>query len=285
MQSNTLPQRIWFLWFQGKANMPEIVEMCFESWLRHNPTWEVVFLDDTNLEKYIGFRSELNLNRDDIPLQAQSDIIRINLLQKFGGVWVDSTCYCNQPLDNWLTDKLSSGFFAFNRPNTDRMMSSWFLAAFPNNDLVKSYCDATNAFWQINPPEKVLKKRDKKNLIELVSMTFLASYPAFWHKLIVKKRLSFSHYFWFHYLFEHLYKTDKTFYSIWDETPKFSANIPHKLMHFGFNSKASTDIRNEIKTPTAPFFKLNWRITTNQEADSTLNILITQDKLKRDRQN
>lgn len=261
--------------------MPEIVNMCFNSWVRNNPTWEVVFLDNHNLYEYIDFRAELGLERKRIPLQAQSDIIRVNLLKKYGGVWVDSTCYCNKTLGSWLPEKMGSGFFAFNRPNTDRMISSWFLAANPNNNLIHSYCNGTNAFWLENPPKKVVNRQDKKSLLEYITLKLFASNPAIWHNPFVRKQIRFSHYFWFHYLFEYLYLKDSQCKSIWDQTPKISANIPHKLMHFGLSVKANEEIKNEIENPAAPFYKLNWRVEPNQDPESTLNILINKDKLRR----
>lgn len=264
--------------------MPEIVGMCFNSWLRNNPTWEVVFLDDNNLHTYIDFKSELDLNREEIPLQAQSDIIRINLLKKYGGVWVDATCYCAKPLDSWLPNNLESGFFAFNRPNTDRMISSWFLAAVPNNELIRSYCNATNSFWQNSPPSKLVTKKGKKSLTQYFFFKALSSRPAYWHNSAVKNWVGFSNYFWFHYLFEHLYTSDSIFKSIWDKTPKVSANIPHTLLHYGYSKAASEEIKNEIRNPTAPFFKLNWRIPIHQNSGSTLSTLVNEDKIIRDRQ-
>ena len=186
--------------------MPEMVRMCLKSWQRHNSSWEFIFIDNKNLNEYIDFKTELKLNREKIPLQAQSDIIRINLLNKFGGVWVDSTCYCTKPLESWLPKNLDSGFFAFNRPNTDRMISSWFLAAVPNNYISNAYCKASNLFWQNNPPLKVIKKNDKKSILEFVLFKSLAAKPALWHTSFCRKHLRFSHYFWFHYLFVPIYK-------------------------------------------------------------------------------
>lgn len=48
-------------------------------------------------------------------IQIQLDYIRINLLIKYGGVWIDYNVFCVQPLDSWLPSKLSYGFYAFSR--------------------------------------------------------------------------------------------------------------------------------------------------------------------------
>ena len=48
-----------------------------------------------------------------IPPAAESDLLRLYLLNKYGGVWVDSTNLCRRPLDDWLPSAARQGFFAF----------------------------------------------------------------------------------------------------------------------------------------------------------------------------
>ena len=48
-----------------------------------------------------------------IPPAAESDILRLYLLKKYGGVWVDATNLCRRPLDAWLPSAACEGFFAF----------------------------------------------------------------------------------------------------------------------------------------------------------------------------
>ena len=67
-----------------------------------------------------------------ITYAAKSDFVRICILKKYGGLWVDATTYCTIPLDDWLEKYIQSGFFSFNletRPKgqPDRLLSSYFL--------------------------------------------------------------------------------------------------------------------------------------------------------------
>ena len=71
-----------------------------------------------------------------LPGRLQADLARLDLLARHGGVWADATCFCVRPLDDWLLPCLPSGFFAFDRPGPDRLLSTWFLAAQPGNALV-----------------------------------------------------------------------------------------------------------------------------------------------------
>lgn len=96
----------------GRSRGPRLVAQCLQTWRDHNPGWDVQVLDAATLP------AEVTLDDlpDDISLQALSDVLRLRLLRRYGGVWVDATAYCVRPLDDWLPPRLSSGFFAFTLP-------------------------------------------------------------------------------------------------------------------------------------------------------------------------
>ena len=153
---NGIPKKIWFLWLQGKNNMPEIIRNCYNSWERHNLNWEIHFLDNKNLNTYLDIKL---LNLDKISKQAISDIIRINLLKKYGGVWVDATTFCNFPLDEWINEYAENDFFAFESPKKKpTLISSWFLISSKNSYITNKYCEATNKFWNDNPKLILINK-------------------------------------------------------------------------------------------------------------------------------
>ena len=84
---NTIPKKIWFLWLQGFDNAPLEVKECYESWVRLNPGWEVVFMDESDIAAYI------TVPKWRVAKYVLSELLRINLLAKYGGVWADATCY------------------------------------------------------------------------------------------------------------------------------------------------------------------------------------------------
>lgn len=243
--------------------MPFVVRKCYESWCKYNPNWEIIFLDNQNLKDYLQLYKLVHNKIDLIGKASLSDIIRVNLLNKYGGVWVDSTCFCCQPLDEWLLDKMNSGFLAFSNPGKGRMISSWFLAAKENNGLVKIYSNATNRFWKNNNKlslwntNKFLKNFFRKFKI----YHYLKDNPSLWHSFIIVKIFKTYHYFWFHYLFAKLYKQSKIFKKIWDNTAKVSADIPHTIWDFGLTKPINEKIKEHIDNQKAPFYKLSWKIT------------------------
>ena len=124
---------IWTCWFEGRENAPPLVKKCLKSWERNNPGWEFHCLDATTVERYVPLRQYVDLDRQSLTAASLSDIVRILLLHEFGGVWVDATLFCNQPLDEWLPGVMEEGFFAFTALDPIRPLSSWLLGAAPDH--------------------------------------------------------------------------------------------------------------------------------------------------------
>ena len=137
--SVSMPRRIWTFWDAGLEAAPPLARACVGSWRRANPGWTLVALDRTSLTDYRDFANGIDLTRRDLDVQKISNLLRLYLLTRFGGVWVDATVFCTQPLDAWLDRYIGNGFFAFKDPGTDRRLSSWFLASVPDHPLVEEW--------------------------------------------------------------------------------------------------------------------------------------------------
>ena len=118
---------IYIVWFQGFENAPDIIKKCVDSWKYYNPNYIINLIDNNNINNYIHLEDYIDMSKKDINYTALSDIIRIILLSKYGGLWVDATTFCNKPLDEWLHDYIKNGFFAFDKPSSDKLISSWFI--------------------------------------------------------------------------------------------------------------------------------------------------------------
>lgn len=271
----TIQKKIWFLWLNGKENMPEIIEHCFLSWKKHNDDWDIVFLSRSNIENYLNSELFSFINSREISPVALADIIRINLLNDYGGVWVDSTTYCCKPLNKWLPGYLDSGFFAFESPeNKFTLISSWFLASKKNNYIVERYCQTVNDYWYQNPD---LKLYSSIRLIRyFFKLTLLIKYmdrhPQKWFAPLFLKFLKIHPYYWLHYLFEKLVIEDTDFAVAWKKCKKISSDIPHKLQFYGLTSNITDLVKEELKNNDAPLFKLNRRVGLNNRK-SIINYL------------
>lgn len=227
-----VPKIIWILWFQGYKNAPDLVKRCYKTWTEFNPNYDVIFLNSENLSEYLPFEVEELCKNANITIQAQSDIIRISLLAKHGGIWADSSMICYQSLDSWLYKSMTSGFFCFSNPRHDRLIASWFLAAEKNNYLVTTFSTVFNQYWKENP--KLRPYTSVKNPFILLPLRvinqILKKKRYWWFTPLMMKYFKVYPYFIFHYLFEALLRENTQFFEIWEQTPTVSAKpfIHHK---------------------------------------------------------
>jgi hypothetical protein len=268
---NGVPRRIWILWTQGLDQLPPIPRRCIDSWVAHNPDWDIKVLTRKSLCRW----TDAVLGRpkaQSLRPYRLSELARLNLLARHGGVWVDATCYCMKPLDEWLPACLTSSFFAFDRPGRDRLMSSWFLAAPPGDYISRRMWEVLDDYYLGRSLSDTGWRRLARMVIgrglnhntRTTSLWFAPPLP----------QLGITPYLSFHYLFNRLARTDATFRDIWKQTPKISADGPHSLQRHGLDRPPSPQILADIEGRRVPVYKLDWRIEPGTlSPSSTLNAL------------
>jgi capsular polysaccharide synthesis protein len=251
-----LPRTIWFTWFQGLDNAPYVVRRCYESWVNRNPGWRVVSLDAANLREFTSVDYSRG-NIANLSLQHQAGLLRLDLLSHHGGVWADATCFCVQPLDEWLPEKMGSGFFAFHRPGPDRIISSWFLGAEAENVLVTRLFNQMLAYWRDHP-----LRTDERQLIAKLLTRLLRNSSVtrgWWFSRPIMDWLKVGPYFAISYGLEHLIREDPECAQLWQRMPRLNADGPHRLYNAGLLSPVSPELRSEIDSREVPVYKTTWR--------------------------
>jgi len=103
-----IEKKIWFFWWQGKNNFPEIVKVCYNNLKKNIPSdYEVVLIDKDNYMNYVQLPEIIisKLNDNKITLTHFSDLLRQELLCKIGGMWIDSTVFCPNSISSDFLDK------------------------------------------------------------------------------------------------------------------------------------------------------------------------------------
>ena len=87
---------IWFCWLQGYNNAPDIVKACHNSLRQNIPDREIIVIDEKNWRDYIELPNYVvdKWEKKQIPAALFSDLLRLELLIKYGGTWIDSTVLC-----------------------------------------------------------------------------------------------------------------------------------------------------------------------------------------------
>lgn len=117
---------IWQYWGQGfsKNDVPEVVQMCFDSIDRYKGDYKIIRLCDDNLFEYIEFPNDVweKYRAGVVGATHFTDLIRIALLTVYGGVWLDATILLTGPLE----DKLASNdWFLYQRDSNQEDKKRW----------------------------------------------------------------------------------------------------------------------------------------------------------------
>lgn len=233
LMSAGLPQTVWTLWLQGWDAAPAVCHASRASWQRQNPDWQVTALSGRNLGDYLPEATVAAILRHRDPPEVSANLLRVELLTRYGGVWADATTICARPLSGWLPDQMGSGFFGFGfPPEVGRPLASWFLASVPDGMIIRMW---RAACW------------------------------AYWHGRIQRHT-----YHWMHELFGLLCETDAAFQQTWQTTPHISALHP---LHFAPDAPAlfdppTAEMLAHLAAPHAPVWKLTHKLSSPPEANS-----------------
>lgn len=93
---------VWVCWWQGESEMPELIRRCVSSLKRNLPAekTELKLITLENCMRYVTFTDTVirKFNEGKITYTHLSDLLRAELLYRYGGMWVDATYYVARPI-------------------------------------------------------------------------------------------------------------------------------------------------------------------------------------------
>lgn len=143
-------ERVFTLWFQGEENAPAIVKSCIRSMRRHLKQ-ELVVLDEKTLFNWIYLPDDIVKKWKSGKMCSAnfSDICRLELLYRYGGIWMDATDFVTAPIPDYI---MNSDFFLF---KTGEKYGKWFsfiescfIRAKKGNQLLAIWHDAVMEYWR-----------------------------------------------------------------------------------------------------------------------------------------
>jgi hypothetical protein len=121
-----IPRVIHRVWL-GSEPLPEEFEHYGETWKQHHPEWEMRLWTDSNLPA-LRFPEAFERCRNH---GERSDVLRSELLARFGGLYVDTDVECRRPIEPLIGD--ASAFCAWVRPGR---IGSAVLGAVPGHPAI-----------------------------------------------------------------------------------------------------------------------------------------------------
>ena len=177
---NEEPRTIWWCWLQGLATAPPLVKACHNSlvhgeWFKVHG-YDITVIDAKNWVEYVelpGYIVE-KWEKGQIPAAMFSDLLRVELLIKYGGTWIDSTVLCTGVNDNHndndnskysklatdsklytlnsqLKQYMNAPLFLFQYTKQGSIpvsISNWFVSACSNNEVLIVLREMLYAYWR-----------------------------------------------------------------------------------------------------------------------------------------
>lgn len=158
--TNKFSNKVWWCWLQGEENCPELQKRCLESLRKNLKDREIIVIDSNNLYEYIDLPEYIKdkYKKEIISNTHFSDLVRLQLLIKYGGTWIDSTAYCTG-YDAELFDKplfvyknLNKIWFS-NKNKFDMepiVADNWFITSEIENPILIMVRDLLFDYWKNN---------------------------------------------------------------------------------------------------------------------------------------
>jgi hypothetical protein len=147
--------KVWICWFQGMEQAPALVKRCYQSVKENMPDREIVLITSENMMDYVQFPDYIQnkIERGIIKGAHLSDLLRLELLTRYGGTWIDATVYCTgSDIPKYMLD---SKLFVFQnlKPGRDghcTVISNWFITAYSNNKILLAVQNLLYSYWNRN---------------------------------------------------------------------------------------------------------------------------------------
>jgi hypothetical protein len=142
-------KKIFWCWLQGERNAPNISKACLNSVFRNCKSHEIILINLNNMNKYVHFPSFIlqKLKKKCISMAHFSDLLRLELLIKYGGTWIDSTVLITKYNDIFFNNDL---FFFQATRHIYHVGSNWFITAEKESPILRTTRDLLYEFWSKN---------------------------------------------------------------------------------------------------------------------------------------
>lgn len=160
-----IPRKIHQIWLGSEV--PKKYELWRDSWLKYNKGYEYFLWDEKSILE-LGLTNEFAfLNTDN--LGAKSDIARYEILQKIGGIYVDTDFECLKPFpDNFLTKP----FFACTVFSDSPQLNNAIMGSAPASTFINLMVASTGKSIKSNDVSKIMEGAGPIKLTEVFFTNF-----------------------------------------------------------------------------------------------------------------
>lgn len=159
---------IWQYWAQGFDNLPHVVNECLASIKQYASEYQIIRLKDDNIQDYLEIPEFVLKKKSLYGYTHFSDLLRLMLLNEYGGIWIDATVFLTGPIPAYF---LNFDFFAFQRSRNESKKDYWentyayyfswakgfrvnllnsFIISKPKSQVISALCGCLLKWWKEN---------------------------------------------------------------------------------------------------------------------------------------
>ena len=149
--------KVWVCWFQGLDDAPDLVKKCYQSIKVNLWDRDLVLITSENMCEYVEFPDFIleKWKSGQITHTHMTDLLRLELLIKYGGMWIDATVLCTSKSEDIPSYFFDSDLFLYQifKPGRDgqaQPISSWLISAKTNNKILRMTRYLCYKYWEKN---------------------------------------------------------------------------------------------------------------------------------------
>lgn len=144
---------IWVCWWSGEYDAPLLVKQCIASIRKNAGNHPVHLIDQNNYSKYLQIPDFIlkKIDTGSMCIANFTDYLRVSLVAKYGGLWLDSTIFCSEVIPE---EYFNMPFFTCkSNPKESRYISkyrwtSFCLGGWKKNVFFEFFRDAWEQYWK-----------------------------------------------------------------------------------------------------------------------------------------
>ncbi len=147
-----IPKIIHFIWLGSPYPTAKYYERFYKTWEILHPTYEIIIWDDVRVDNLRKESELINAKAFDLASNygEKSDILRLEILYRYGGIYVDVDFKCIKPFDKLIESGLRF-FIGESNVQTDKVeLNNALIGSVPNHPILLQCINA------IQPDPKIL---------------------------------------------------------------------------------------------------------------------------------
>ena len=190
--SNSIPRVIWLYWHDNIEESPGIIKYCINTVKQFNKDYKINILNEKNKHKFVKCERTLkHLNDPKLSHTHKSDLLRLYLIDTYGGIYLDSSIILLKPLD-WiynLDNNKSPNLIMYKAKHhttnsAKPILENWFIAAKPNQPLIHETKNMLLDIFDTNNIEKELNKIKSDGSIDYQNFISMGTYHLTYYCLV-----------------------------------------------------------------------------------------------------